>query len=148
MPAEQLPTAAAQQQAAVEVFAQYEPALYEAYLEMMLEWLAVVKTAMFAGGVVQLALVPDPMTVFSQTQKWADLTKRYSEKIAREVLAAPYDDLFADGTLFDTRPFVKNWIAGSCSPTPARPTGRPAPAPSPGPRSSAPTTAACTTRSR
>jgi len=106
-----LPTATAQQQAAVEVFAQYEPPLYEAYLEMMLEWLAAVKTAMFTGGVVSLGLVPDPMTVFSQTPKWNALTEKYSEQVAREVLAAPYRDLFADGTLFESRPFVRNWIA-------------------------------------
>jgi hypothetical protein len=106
-----LPSAAAQKQAAAEVFAQYEPPLYEAYLEMMLEWLAAVKGAMFAGGVATLGLVPDPMTVFSQTPKWAALTTRYAEQVAREVLAAPYRDLFADGTLFESRPFVRNWIA-------------------------------------
>lgn len=106
-----LPTATAQQQAAAEVFAQYEPVLYEAYLEMMLEWLAAVKTAMFAGGVASLGLVPDPMKVFSQTPKWDALTTRYSEDVARDVLAAPYRDLFADGTIFDSRPFVRNWIA-------------------------------------
>jgi len=106
-----LPTAAAQKQAAVEVFAQYEPPLYEAYLEMMLEWLAAVKVAMFAGGVARLGLVPDPLTVFSQTPKWAALTTQYAEQVAREVLAAPYKDLFADGTLFESRPFVRNWIA-------------------------------------
>jgi uncharacterized protein with gpF-like domain len=106
-----LPSADAQKQAAVEVFAQYEPPLYEAYLEMMLEWLAAVKTAMFAGGVARLGLVPDPMKVFSQTPKWHTLTAQYSEKVAEEVLAAPYRDLFADGTLFESRPFVRNWIA-------------------------------------
>jgi hypothetical protein len=106
-----LPTAAAQQQAAVEVFAQYEPPLYEAYLEMMLEWLAAVKVAMFAGGVARLGLIPDPLSVFSQTPKWAALTTQYAEQVAREVLAAPYKDLFANGTLFESRPFVRNWIA-------------------------------------
>lgn len=106
-----LPDAAAQQRAAVEVFAQYEPQLYEAYLDMMLEWLAAVKTAMFAGGVARLTLVPDPMTVFSQSPKWDALTDQYTEQVAREVLAAPYKDLFADGTLFESRPFVRNWIA-------------------------------------
>lgn len=106
-----LPTAAAQQQAAVEVFAQYEPPLYEAYLEMMLEWLASVKAAMFAGGIVSLGLVPDPLTVFSKAPKWAELTAKYTEQVAREVLAAPYRDLFADGTIFESRPFVRNWIA-------------------------------------
>lgn len=106
-----LPTVAQQQQAAAEVFAQYEPPLYEAYLEMMLEWLAAVRTAMFAGGVAQLGLVPDPMKVFSQTPKWHSLTAQYSERIAEEVLAAPYRDLFADGTLFESRPFIRNWIA-------------------------------------
>jgi uncharacterized protein with gpF-like domain len=106
-----LPDAAAQQQAAVEVFAQYEPPLYEAYLDMMLEWLAAVKTAMFAGGIVKLGLVPDPLTVFSQTPKWTALVADYTEKVAREVLAAPYKNLFADGTLFESRPFVRNWIA-------------------------------------
>lgn len=106
-----LPTAAAQQQAAVEVFAQYEPPLYEAYLEMMLEWLAAVKVAMFAGGVARLGLIPDPLTVFSQTPKWTALTTQYAEQVAREVLAAPYKDLFANGTLFESRPFVRNWIA-------------------------------------
>lgn len=110
-PPQTLPDAAAQQQAALEVFAQYEPPLYEAYLDMMLEWLAVVRTAMFAGGVARLALVPDPMTVFSTGPQWAALTARYSARVAREVLAAPYRDLFADGTLFDSRPFVRNWIA-------------------------------------
>jgi len=110
---EQLPDAAAQQQAAVDVFAQYEPALYEAYLDMITEWLAAVQAAMFAGGVAQLALVPDPMTVFSQGQKWADIVSRYSEKVAREVLAAPYEDLFGDNVVFDSRPFVRNWIAGT-----------------------------------
>lgn len=106
-----LPTAAGQKQAAAEVFAQYEPPLYEAYLDMMLEWLAAVKTAMFAGGVVRLGLIPDPLTVFSQTPKWAALTSQYTEQVARDVLAAPYKDLFADGTLFESRPFVRNWIA-------------------------------------
>lgn len=106
-----LPSADAQKQAAVEVFAQYEPPLYEAYLEMMLEWLAAVKTAMFAGGVARLGLIPDPLTVFSQTPKWAALTAEYTADVAREVLAAPYKDLFADGTLFESRPFVRNWIA-------------------------------------
>lgn len=106
-----LPDAAAQQQAAVEVFAQYEPALYEAYLDMMLEWLAAVKVAMFAGGVTKLALVPDPFTVFSQSPKWDDLTEKYTAQVAREVLAAPYKNLFANGVVFESRPFVQNWIA-------------------------------------
>lgn len=106
-----LPSATAQKQAAAEVFAQYEPPLYEAYLEMMLEWMAAVKTAMFAGGVATLGLVPDPMTVFSQTPKWAALTAKYTAEVARDVLAAPYRDLFADDTLFESRPFVRNWIA-------------------------------------
>lgn len=106
-----LPTAAAQQQAAVEVFAQYEPPLYEAYLEMMLEWLAAVRTAMFAGGVAKLGLIPDPLSVFAKTPMWNDLTDKYSEEVAREVLAKPYANLFADGTLFESRPFVRNWIA-------------------------------------
>jgi hypothetical protein len=75
-----LPDAAAQKQAAVEVFAQYEPPLYEAYLEMMLEWMAAVKTAMFAGGVARLGLVPDPLTVFSQTPKWTALTAKYTAR--------------------------------------------------------------------
>lgn len=106
-----LPSATAQKQAALEVFAQYEPPLYEAYLEMMVEWLAAVKAAMFAGGVVRLGLVPDPLTVFSQTPKWAALTSQYTADVARDVLAAPYRDLFADGTIFESRPFVRNWIA-------------------------------------
>ena len=106
-----LPSAEAQKQMAAEVFAQYEPPLYEAYLEMMLEWLAAVKTAMFAGGVTRLGLVPDPLTVFSQTPKWHILTSRYADQVARDALAAPYKDLFADGTLFESRPFVRNWIA-------------------------------------
>lgn len=106
-----LPDAEAQKQAAVEVFAQYEPQLYEAYLDMMVEWLAAVKTAMFAGGVAKLALVPDPFSVFSQTPKWTDLTEQYTAKVAREVLAAPYKDLFGGGALFESRPFVQNWIA-------------------------------------
>jgi hypothetical protein len=106
-----LPAAAAQKQAAVEVFAQYEPPLYEAYLDMMLEWLAAVKTTMFAGGVVSLGLIPDPLTVFSQTPKWDALTAQYTEQVARDVLAAPYKNLFADSTLFESRPFVRNWIA-------------------------------------
>lgn len=106
-----LPDAAAQQQAAVEVFAQYEPQLYEAYLEMMVEWLAAVKTAMFAGGVASLGLIPDPLSVFSKTPMWNDLTDKYTEQVAREVLAAPYKDLFANGTVFESRPFVRNWIA-------------------------------------
>lgn len=108
-----LPDAAAQQQAAVAVFAQHEPPLYEAYLDMMLEWLAGVRAAMFAGGVARLALMPDPMTVFSQGPKWAALVAKYTAKVAEEVLAAPYRDLFADGTLFNSRPFVRNWIAGT-----------------------------------
>lgn len=106
-----LPDAAAQQQAAVDVFAQHEPPLYEAYLDMMLEWLAAVKAAMFAGGVVQLALMPDPMTIFSQGPKWAALAAKYTAQVAREVLAAPYRDLFANDQLFNSRPFVRNWIA-------------------------------------
>lgn len=106
-----LPSASTQKQAALEVFAQYEPPLYEAYLEMMVEWLAAVKVAMFAGGIAHLGLVPDPFTVFSQTPKWHTLTSQYAEQVAREVLAAPYKDLFADGTVFESRPFVRNWIA-------------------------------------
>ena len=106
-----LPDAAAQKQAAAEVFAQYEPPLYEAYLEMMLEWLAAVKAAMFTGGVARLGLIPDPIRVFSQGPKWAALTSQYTAKVAEEVLAAPYRDLFANGTLFESRPFVRNWIA-------------------------------------
>lgn len=106
-----LPSATAQKQAAAEVFAQYEPPLYEAYLEMMLEWMAAVKVAMFAGGVATLGLVPDPLTVFSQTPKWTALTAKYTAQVAAEVLAAPYKDLFADATLFESRPFVRNWIA-------------------------------------
>jgi hypothetical protein len=106
-----LPDASAQQQAAVEVFVQYEPPLYEAYLEMMLEWLAAVRAAMFAGGVVSLGLVPDPLAVFSQTPKWTAVTAKYTEQVARDVLAVPYKNLFADGTVFESRPFVQNWIA-------------------------------------
>jgi len=106
-----LPDPAAQQQAAVDVFAQYEPTLYEAYLDMIVEWLAAVKAAMFAGGVTQLALVPDPMTVFSMAPKWHAVSAKYTEEVARKVIATPYNDLFADGTIFDTRPFVRNWIA-------------------------------------
>jgi hypothetical protein len=106
-----LPSATAQKQAAAEVFAQYEPPLYEAYLDMMLEWMAAVRTAMFAGGVARLGLVPDPLTVFSQTPKWTALTAKYTADVARNVLAAPYKDLFADDTLFESRPFVRNWIA-------------------------------------
>lgn len=106
-----LPDAAAQQQAAVEVFAQYEPPLYGAYLEMMLEWLAAVKVAMFTGGITKLGLVPDPLQVFSQTPKWHTLTSQYAEDVAREVLSAPYKDLFGDDNLFESRPFVRNWIA-------------------------------------
>lgn len=113
MPTPPLPDAAAQQQAAVDVFAQYEPALYEAYLDMILEWLAGVKAAMFAGGVAQLALMPDPMTVFSQTPKWTALAAKYTAEVAREVIATPYKDLFADGLVFNTRPFVRNWIAAA-----------------------------------
>lgn len=108
-----LPDAAAQQQAAVEVFAQYEPVLYEAYLDMILEWLAGVQAAMFAGGIARLAMMPDPMTVFSQGPKWAAVTAKYTEQVARDVLATPYTDLFADRTLFNTRPFVQNWIANA-----------------------------------
>lgn len=106
-----LPSATAQKQAAVEVFAQYEPPLYEAYLEMMLEWMAAVKAAMFAGSLTRLGLVPDPLTVFSQTPKWTALTAKYATDVAREVLAAPYRDLLGDGTAFESRPFVRNWIA-------------------------------------
>lgn len=106
-----LPGASAQKAAAAEVFAQYEPPLYEAYLEMMLEWLAAVRAAMFSGGVATLGLVPDPLSVFSQTPKWTTLTTQYTADVAREVLAAPYKDLFADDTLFESRPFVRNWIA-------------------------------------
>lgn len=106
-----LPSATAQKQAALEVFAQYEPPLYEAYLEMMLEWMAAVKAAMFTGGVARLGLVPDPLTVFAQTPKWAALTSQYTAQVAADVLAAPYRDLFADGSLFESRPFVRNWIA-------------------------------------
>ena len=58
-----------------------------------------------------VGLVPDPLKVFSQTPKWHTLTAQYTEKVAEEVLAAPYRDLFADNTLFSTRPFVRNWIA-------------------------------------
>jgi hypothetical protein len=45
---------------------------------MMLEWLAAVRAAMFAGGVARLALMPDPMTVFSQGAKWAALAAKYT----------------------------------------------------------------------
>lgn len=105
------PSADAQKAAALEVFAQYEPPLYEAYLEMMIEWLAAVKTAMFAGGVVTLGLVPDPLAVFAKTPLWNDLTSKYTEDVAREVLSAPYKKLFADADVFESRPFVRNWIA-------------------------------------
>jgi hypothetical protein len=101
----------AQKAAALEVFAQYEPPLYEAYMEMMVEWLAAVKAAMFAGGVVSLGLVPDPLKVFSQTPKWTILTAQYTEQVAREVLAAPYRNFFT-GDVFESRPFVRNWIEG------------------------------------
>jgi len=111
MPTPALPDAAAQKAAAVDAFAQYEPPLYEAYLDMMIEWLAAVKAAMFAGGVARLALMPDPMTVFSQGPKWAAVSAKYTAAVAREVLAAPYRNVLGDGTLFDTRPFVRNWIA-------------------------------------
>lgn len=106
-----LPDATAQKQAAAEVFAQYEPPLYEAYLDMMVEWLAAVKAGMFAGGVARLGLIPDPLSVFAQTPKWTALTAQYTAEVAREVLAAPYRDLFNGGTLFESRPFVRNWIA-------------------------------------
>jgi hypothetical protein len=106
-----VPSAAAQQQAAVEVFAQYEPTLYAAYLEMMTGWLAAVKKAMFTGGVATLGLVPDPFAVFSQTPLWQDIVGEYSEQVARDVLSAPYKNLFADDNLFASRPFVRNWIA-------------------------------------
>ena len=106
-----LPGPEQQKQIAAEVFAQYEPPLYEAYLEMMLEWLAAVKAAMFAGGIAKLGLVPNPIKVFSQTPKWTALASKYSEQVAEEVLARPYTNLFKDGTLFDSRPFVRNWIA-------------------------------------
>lgn len=109
-PTTTLPSATAQKQAAVAVFAQYEAPLYEAYLDMMMEWLAAVQAAIFAGGVARLGLVPNPLAVFSQTPKWAALVAEYTADVARDVLARPYDDLFADGTLFDSRPFVRNWI--------------------------------------
>jgi len=103
-----LPTATAQKQAAAEVYATYEPPLYEAYLDMMLEWLAAVKVAMFAGGVARLGLVPDPLKVFSQTPKWTALTAQYTEDVARNVLAAPYAQLGLDD-VFESRPFVRRW---------------------------------------
>lgn len=103
-----LPTATAQKQAAAEVYATYEPPLYEAYLDMMLEWLAAVKVAMFAGGVARLGLVPDPLKVFSQTPKWTALTAKYTEDVARQVLAAPYASLGLDD-VFESRPFVRRW---------------------------------------
>lgn len=105
------PSPAEQKAAALEVFAQYEPPLYEAYMEMMLEWLAAVKTAMFAGGLAHLGLVPDPLKVFSQTPKWTALTAQYTAQVAREVLAAPYKNL-GSGDVFESRPFVRHWIEG------------------------------------
>lgn len=109
----ELPSAEAQQQAAVSVFAQYEPPLYEAYLEMMVEWLAAVKAAMFAGGVAKLGLIPDPFTIFSQTPAWNALTDQYTADVARQVLERPYKQLGI--TEFESRPFVRNWIANSAN---------------------------------
>jgi hypothetical protein len=106
-----VPSADAQKAAALEVFAQYEPPLYEAYLTMMLEWLAAVKAAMFTGGIATLGLVPDPIAVFSQTPKWTAVVAEYTAEVAREVLAAPYKGLLADDRVFESRPFVRNWIA-------------------------------------
>ena len=105
-----VPSPAAQKAAAVEGFAQYEPPLYEAYLTMMLEWLAAVRVAMFTGGVATLGLVPAPLAVFSQTPKWTALAAKYTAQVARDVLAAPYRNLLADGEVFESRPFVRSWI--------------------------------------
>jgi hypothetical protein len=106
-----VPDVAAQKAAALEVFAQYEPPLYEAYLTMMLEWLAAVRAAMFTGSVATLGLVPDPLAVFSQTPKWTALAAKYTAEVARDVLAAPYRNLISGGTAFESRPFVRNWIS-------------------------------------
>lgn len=111
MTSPELPDAQAQKAAAVEVFAQYEQPLYEAYLQMITEWLASVRAAMFAGGVTKLALMPDPLTVFSKTPAWGKLVDAYAEDVIKEVIATPYLNLFGNGNLFESRPFVRTYVA-------------------------------------
>lgn len=106
-----LPDAAAQRAAALDVYAVYEPTLYQGYLDMIAQWLAAVRVAMFTGGVTQLALMPDPFTVFAKTPEWNKLVTSYGDTIVRGVLAEPYAQILGDDTVFATRPFVHNWIA-------------------------------------
>lgn len=105
-----LPNEGEQVAAMQSVFAQYEPELYAGYLDMITEYLAAVKLAMFAGGITKLALLPDPYTIFSQTPKWAALVTKYEKDIAYKALIKPYQDLGITKTLFDTRPYVQNWL--------------------------------------
>lgn len=106
-----LPSQGQQVDAMQSVFAQYEPELYQGYLDMITEYLAAVKGAMFAGGVTKLALLPDPYAIFSQTKKWTDLVNKYEKGVAYKALIKPYQDLGINKTLFTTRPYVQNWVA-------------------------------------
>lgn len=102
---------AAQRAAAVEVYTQYEQALYAAYLEMMAGWLTQVEASVLNAGVTSLALMPDPFSIFSTTPLWSELSAKYTATAVREVLAPVYASVLGPDVLFESRPFVQNFIA-------------------------------------
>ena len=102
---------AAQRAAALEVYTQYESALYNAYLDMMAGWLAQVQTSVLSHGVTALALMPDPFAIFSTTPLWAELSTKYTAAAVEEVLAPVYAKVLGPDVLFESRPFVQNFIA-------------------------------------
>lgn len=102
---------AAQRAAAVEVYTQYEDALYEAYLEMMAGWLVQVQASVLTHGVTSLALMPDPFAIFATTPLWRELSAKYTARAVQEVLAPVYAKVLGPDVLFETRPFVQDFIA-------------------------------------
>lgn len=102
---------AAQRAAALEVYTQYENALYQAYLDMMAVWLTKVQAAVLSHGVTSLALMPDPFAVYSTTPAWQKLADEYTATAVRTVLAPVYREVLGPDVLFDSRPFVQDFIA-------------------------------------
>lgn len=102
---------AAQRAAALETWTAYEQALYEGYFAMMSQWLGQVAASVLNAGTVSLALMPDPYAVFSRSQLWRDLSAEYTADVVRTVLAPVYERILGPDVLFDSRPFVQNFIA-------------------------------------
>jgi Phage Mu protein F like protein len=102
---------AAQRAAAVEVYTQYESALYDAYLTMMADWLGKVQASVLNAGITSLALMPDPFAVFAATPLYAELSAKYTAAAVREVLAPVYASVLGPDVIFETRPFVQDFIA-------------------------------------